>query len=449
MLLQRSEIAAARAALRAQMWAMAPRALEQLLTLLEADPSTLVASSSIADTSTEDYEVRDGVAHISISGVMMKKVSPVLRLFGVSATSTQDLSALVNRAASDDDVSAIQLEIDSPGGTVAGTAGLADAVARANAVKPVVAHVPDMAASAAYWVASQASRIVAGPTARVGSIGVMNVVHDTSEAAKMDGLKVHVVKSGYLKGAGVPGAPVTAEQIAADQRMVDSTAETFFESVARGRGFDADRLASVIGGQDWSSRDALRLGLVDQIGDTAAAGAAIEGVRREGIETAAAMTRAHALREIEVVEARIRGEATALQEIAEAESRILAEAELAAMQSKLTRQQAPSAPEVSDMLEAKKRNPMQKEKDDTKKRRKGAKKAWKKQGRNIKGELKQQERAIVGNARREVLLDPSVTIRGTGKSMTATLSDGSEVNVRDFLGKKFVKTEAAKSGGRR
>jgi ClpP class serine protease len=138
------------------------------------------------------------LAIVDIEGSLTKRGSSMS-----NAGSLIRLRQEIRRLADDPDIAGIMLRIDSPGGTVAGTPDLAAAVAAAAKKKPVHAFVEDFTASAAYWVASQASRIVANDrTAMVGSIGTFVGLYDFSAAAGQDGIKAIVIKSGKFKGAG-------------------------------------------------------------------------------------------------------------------------------------------------------------------------------------------------------------------------------------------------------
>ena len=131
------------------------------------------------------YEITEtGVAVIAISGILEKR-------------QTHHVRSLLRNATEDERVVGILLVIDSPGGTVAGTADLAASIRSAAKVKPVHAFVEDLAASAAYWAASQAGKVFANTnTAMVGSIGTYAVLIDSSEMANKAGIKVHVIRAG-------------------------------------------------------------------------------------------------------------------------------------------------------------------------------------------------------------------------------------------------------------
>lgn len=207
-------------------------------------------------------EGNDGstVAVVNVIGSLMKQQSS----FG--GTSTIQLRRDIRAAAADKAVSGILLAIDSPGGTVAGTADLAADIRAAARKKPVWAHVDDMAASAAYWLASQADMIFANnATALVGSIGTIMTVYDVSKAAEADGIKAHVFATGPLKGAGTPGTELTAEQADYFQNIVDDAQKSFDAAVKSGRGLDAQQLAVIRSGEVFSAPTALDRKLIDGI----------------------------------------------------------------------------------------------------------------------------------------------------------------------------------------
>ncbi|MDE2472037.1 MAG: S49 family peptidase, partial [Bradyrhizobium sp.] len=207
------------------------------------------------------YGMSGSVAVIEMSGELMKFASSLS-----SGTGTVAVRRQVRAAAADEDVGAIVLRIDSPGGTVSGTQDLADDVAAAAAKKPVYAFIEDLGASAAYWVASQASKIfAANATTIVGSIGTFAVIEDQSGAAAMEGVKVHVIRAGEFKGGTVAGAPVEQKTLAWWQEMVDALNEQFVRGVAKGRGLTLTRVRELADGRAHVGQAAAALGLVDGI----------------------------------------------------------------------------------------------------------------------------------------------------------------------------------------
>jgi len=169
----------------------------------------------------------DGIATVSIDDTMTKYGSSFFSYPGNLAMQLR-LRAL----ARDDSVKGVIMQVDSPGGSVAGVADLADEVYSLAQLKPVVAVIEDIGASAAYYVASQANLVVAQPAARVGSIGTVLVLNDYSKAFEQQGVRAIVISSGKFKGAGSKGSTITDEQIAEWQKMVDGYATEFMAAVA-------------------------------------------------------------------------------------------------------------------------------------------------------------------------------------------------------------------------
>jgi signal peptide peptidase SppA len=200
------------------------------------------------------------VARIQVRDVLMKG-RPLFR-----GTSMVDVGNAVNQAAADPNVSGILLEIDSPGGTVAGTDTLASQIKAARKSKPVWASIDDHGASAAYWIASQADLVYATTkTALVGSIGVVLTMYDESKAAEAAGIKTHVFKTGPLKAAGTPGAPITDDEAAYLQGLVNSHQEAFESAVRSGRNLSAAEMKEVTSGAVFPAPEAKRLRLIDGI----------------------------------------------------------------------------------------------------------------------------------------------------------------------------------------
>lgn len=202
----------------------------------------------------------EGIAIVQVSGVLMKHVDSLS-----AGTSTIRLRRALRALASDSEVSGVMLVIDSPGGTVAGTADLAAEVASLAGKKPVVAYIEDLGASAAYWAASQATKVYANATALVGSIGTYMVAYDLSGAAAMRGIRAIVVTTGEFKGAGAEGAEITDAQRAEFQRTVDALNEHFLAGVAQGRRVSIERVRELADGRVHIAAEAQGLGLIDGV----------------------------------------------------------------------------------------------------------------------------------------------------------------------------------------
>jgi signal peptide peptidase SppA len=151
-------------------------------------------------------------------------------------TSMSALASTITKFAAMPSVAAIVLDVDSPGGSVYGVQELGDAIYAARDAKPVVAVANSLAASAAYWVASQASEFYAAPGAEVGSIGVYMIHANVAEALKQDGVEVTLISAGKYKTEMSEFGPLAADARAHQQSSIDQYYDAFIRAVARGRG---------------------------------------------------------------------------------------------------------------------------------------------------------------------------------------------------------------------
>lgn len=171
----------------------------------------------------------------------------------------------VKRQLADSSVKTIDMIIDSPGGSVLGLPETADVIAAANRVKPVRAFVSGIAASAAYWLASQASTITLTPSGEVGSVGVLDIHADISKALDSSGIKITAVVSDPKKTERAPFTPLSDDARAHMQTGVDAWYGDFLSAVKRGRGARAVDSGRYGGGRMLDSRTAWSLGMVDFI----------------------------------------------------------------------------------------------------------------------------------------------------------------------------------------
>jgi signal peptide peptidase SppA len=178
--------------------------------------------------------------------------------------------AALATAAANPDVGAIVLDIDSPGGTFAGTQETADAVRAAAAAKPVTACVADLCASAAYWIASAAGQIVVSPGGDVGSIGVLCVHMDMSRMLEEFGLTPTIIRSVPFKAEGNPYEPLSPEAIANLQGEVDQAHGAFVKAVAAGRKVSVAKVQADFGrGRTMMAQNAVYAGMADRVGTLA------------------------------------------------------------------------------------------------------------------------------------------------------------------------------------
>lgn len=239
------------------LWAMDGNTFTRMFRAWKA--GELRAAEPRQSSALDIYEVRDGTGYISANGVLMKAGSK----FG--GGSTVAMRQAFRAARRDDAVKRIIFDMDSPGGTVAGTDDLAQDIYDTDKVKPVYAVVSDLAGSAAYWLASQARHISATRSSRVGSIGVYRVVEDTSGEFAARGVKVHVIASARHKGAMEDGVEISDESLAIVQSEVDQLSELFAKSVATGRRMAIDDVRKLATGQVWFADEAKANGLIDAV----------------------------------------------------------------------------------------------------------------------------------------------------------------------------------------
>ena len=208
-------------------------------------------------------EMRDGVAVIPVAGPLMRHASMLTEISG--ATSYGALRKDLQVAVDDPSVTAILLNVDSPGGEVNGCAEIADAIYAARGIKPIVAYVGGTGASAAYWLASAAGEVVCSDTAILGSIGVRTALID--DAKKQDATgerKIEIVSS---QSPYKRTDPASEDDRARVQATIDQLAEVFVGAVARNRGATAATVLSSYGqGGVMVGAHAVAAGLADRIG---------------------------------------------------------------------------------------------------------------------------------------------------------------------------------------
>lgn len=220
---------------------------------------------TLANDQQGGYVNHGGVAVIPVSGVIGKKFNMMSQISG--GASTQLIERDIKAALSDPEVNSILLHIDSPGGTVDGTQNLADIVSMAGEHKPTMAFADGMMASAAYWIGSAASEIVASSsTTQIGSIGVVTSHTDISKAEEQAGYKVTEISAGKYKRMTSQHAPLSKEGKALLQDQVDQLYTIFVDAVAKNRDVDSETvLNDMADGRVFLSSDAKERGMIDHI----------------------------------------------------------------------------------------------------------------------------------------------------------------------------------------
>ena len=180
------------------------------------------------------FKDRGGVRTLAINGPLTKHVHKFEGVIG--GTSMSAARTLIEDAISNDEVEGVMLHVDSPGGSVAGTGDLGDAIRRLASEKPVFSFIEDLGASAAFWLASQGTKVFASRHADIGSIGVMAQVFDTNEFFREHGVRAMVVSTGDRKGDFAEGVEVTPDMLEELERRLIDSHNLFVSAVAKARG---------------------------------------------------------------------------------------------------------------------------------------------------------------------------------------------------------------------
>ena len=204
-----------------------------------------------------------------LAGITDRRRIGVVQVRGAigGAARTDDLIQTLGQARRNARVRAVLLEIDSPGGTAIASEQLYVAVRRLAARKPVVAWIKGVGASGAYFLACAATRVLAFPSALVGSIGVISVRPVVVDALRRAGARIVVTKTGPFKDLGAPWREPTEADEARERELVDAIFQRFTGAVRAARGFDDEALARVTTGEVWLGTRALDLGLIDALAE--------------------------------------------------------------------------------------------------------------------------------------------------------------------------------------
>lgn len=204
-----------------------------------------------------------------LAGITDRRRIAVIQVRGAigGAARTDDLIRTIGQARRNPRIRAVLIEIDSPGGTAIASEQLYMAVRRLAASKPVVAWIKGVGASGAYFLACGATRVLAFPSALVGSIGVISVRPVVVDALRRIGARMVVTKTGPFKDMGAPWREPTPEDEEHERELVDAIFRRFTGAVRAARGFDDDALAKVTTGDVWLGTRAIELGLIDGLAD--------------------------------------------------------------------------------------------------------------------------------------------------------------------------------------
>ena len=179
-------------------------------------------------------------------------------------------AGIISSVRADSTVKAVVLRVASPGGSVAASEKIRTEIDLLRKVKPVIASYGNYAASGGYWISNSCDKIFSDKSTLTGSIGVFSMIPDFSGTAEKV-FHVGVTNVGSSRHSDMYSLtrPLDAEETAYMQRSVDDIYEAFLENVSAGRGMDKAEIDEIAQGRVWTGSDALKIGLVDEIGTLA------------------------------------------------------------------------------------------------------------------------------------------------------------------------------------
>lgn len=206
------------------------------------------------------------VGVIEISGPIVSADIPAT-MFSDEVKGAESISKEIEEADSRPDVKSVIVLVDSPGGSVVGSKEIYDALRALN--KSSVAYINEMAASGGYYVASATDYIVSQPDALTGNIGARATVSDMSGLFAKIGYNETTVKSGAMKDMGTPSRPMTPEEYAVFESIINESFQQFKSDVQAGRGkrLDSFGFATALDARILSGRQAKKIGLIDELGN--------------------------------------------------------------------------------------------------------------------------------------------------------------------------------------
>jgi capsid assembly protease len=244
----------------AKYWAIEPDILKSFCRLDEIKSLSFQSERRLSNT--RSVLIRDGTAIIPLYGPITARSDLFSFFFG--GTSLSDLAKDFQTALDDDQVKAILFDVDSPGGVALGPSEMADAIFKARGKKPIWSYVGRNCSSAAYWIASATEKIIANPSALLGSIGVVTTIpvqeHPDSEGYK----NIEIVSSNAKQKRPDPR---TEEGIAEIKRELNDLESQFIESIAKYRNVSVNTVKNDFGqGGVMIGKNAVASGMADSLG---------------------------------------------------------------------------------------------------------------------------------------------------------------------------------------
>jgi len=245
----------------AKYWAIEPDILKSLCRLDEIKSLSFQSERRLSNT--RSVMIRDGTAVIPLHGPITARSD--LFTFFLGGTSLSDLAKDFQTALDDDQVKAILFDVDSPGGVALGPSEMADAIFKARGKKPIWSYVGRNCSSAAYWIASATEKIIANPSALLGSIGVVTTI-PVQEQPDSEGYKnIEIVSSNAKQKRPDPR---TEEGMAEIKRELNDIEAQFIEAIAKYRNVSVNAVKNDFGqGGVLIGKNAVASGMADSLGN--------------------------------------------------------------------------------------------------------------------------------------------------------------------------------------
>jgi len=239
----------------------------------QIEPVQLVSHIDYQKIPSEDLGLNEGpeIALIFATGSINQGKDSSNFFSGSQAMGSDTMTDFIKNAREDNDIKAIVLRVDSPGGDGLASEALLRELVLAKKSKPVVVSMGNVAASGGYYISALADKIIAQPATLTGSIGVFFATYNMKDLYDNIGVKRQTIKKGKYSDLYNDNRDITPEEKEMGQRIIQDFYTRFISLVAEGRHTTTEKIDEIAQGRIWSGADALKNGLVDKLGGLDAA----------------------------------------------------------------------------------------------------------------------------------------------------------------------------------
>jgi len=248
------------------LWAGTDHSLELAKEAYNRMMAGIFSNSVVAKQEEEEapwnFTLDGSIGVIRVAGPLVNSDDRYNRYYGV--TGYPDIRKALVYAATNPEVKAILLDVNSPGGAVSGVADTSDLIRQVDKLKPVYAYTEGNMLSAGYWIGASARKVYSSSTATLGSIGVIATLKEYTEAMKEAGIGVKVMRAGKYKALINPYEVPTKAALDQFQQQLDAAYTVFAEHISAARGVSIDHFEATMGqGREFFGIDAVKAGLSD------------------------------------------------------------------------------------------------------------------------------------------------------------------------------------------